>query len=44
MKFLVFAFDASRGFMLGVKKTGRSAKACGRRPVLRGDLYGWSAA
>ena len=37
MKFLVLAFDASRGLMLGVKDLGRFAMACKTRPLFRGD-------
>ena len=38
MKFLVLAFDASRGLVLEVKVLGRLAMACKCRPLFRGDL------
>lgn len=41
MKFLVQAFAAKRGFVLGVKVFGRTATACRPRPNFRGDLLLW---
>lgn len=41
MKFLVLAWNAKSGLVLGVKVFGRSVMAYGCRPNFRGDPSAW---